>query len=411
MEDSVPWEEQSHSHPVDDLIAQVMKKERIDHAKRDLERSRIENKRKKLGNTALSRLLRFFIDHSDKQFTPQEITDNHLRMKPSSCRARLSELLELKYIRRVRDPVNNRYHWGLYELNVSEPYIHPGSAPRCFHGLKIHIQRPRYRVTLKGGQSQVVQCLPEDIREKLFSWEVSQFIRLSEKETNSNHSWTFEGFWKKRRISITVQHGNSNLIEIWCKATDKPLDIEEFIDYNRMWALALNDIWKESEPCYHQLGINHDIPRTMIDGIQRVKVQALQDYMVQAYNKDGNLRIESHIYRAIPQESVVKALQGTVLEVNSFFDRVDLSVLEKQNKDQFDRIKDLQGQMGVLVSTLTGLGVDVHSMGDHMKIQGERVLDLIGEMSNINQVLKGLFSSTPPQGYNPPGVGDNSGYG
>ncbi len=67
--------------------------------------------------------------------------------------------------------------------------------------------------------------------------------------------------------------------------------------------------------------------------------------------------------------------------------------------------------MGVLVSTLSGLGVDVHSLGDHMKIQGERVLDLIGEMSNINQVLKGLLSSTPSQGYNPPGAGDNSGYG
>ncbi len=133
-------------------------------------------------------------------------------------------------------------------------------------------------------------------------------------------------WWKKRRISVTVQHGNSNLIEIWCKATENPLDIEEFIEYNRMWALALNDIWKSLGFWYHQLGINHDIPGPLIDGIQRVKVQALQDYMVQAYNKDGNLRIESHIYRAIPQESVVKALQGTVLEVNSFFDRVDLSV-------------------------------------------------------------------------------------
>lgn len=411
MSEEVPWEELHHSHPVDFLIAEVMKKERIDSAKRNVNKVKVESKKKRTGTTATHRLLRLFIDHPDRQFTPKEITDNHLRMKPSTCRARLNDLLESKYIRRVRDPVNNRYHWGLYELNTSEPFIHPGSAPRHFHGLKIHLQRPQMRVSLKGGKSRIVQVLPEDFKKMILSWEVSQFIRFSEKETKLKHAYVFEGWWKKRRVTITVQHGKSSLVEIWCEASEKSLDIEEFIDFNRTLALAFNDVWKESDPYYHQLGINHDIIKTVIDGVQRLKVQAVQDYMVQAYNKNGNLRIETHIYRSLPQESVMKALQGTVVEANSFFDRVDLSTLEKQNKAQAERIEDLRGRMDLLVSTLKGLGVDVNSLGKHMEVQGERVLDLIGEMSNINKVLQGLTSSTPSSGYDPPGLDDNSGYG
>ena len=98
-------------HPIDLLIEEVLKQDRIDSVKRDLNRTRIENQRNHQRNSAVSRLLRLFIDNPEKQFTPKGITEEHLRMRSGSCRARLKELFESGYIRKVWDDIHPVKHY------------------------------------------------------------------------------------------------------------------------------------------------------------------------------------------------------------------------------------------------------------------------------------------------------------
>jgi len=62
---------------------------------------------------------------------------------------------------------------------------------------------------------------------------------------------------------------------------------------------------------------------------------------------------------------------------------------------------------------LKDLGVDLNSLQDAINSRDKSVVDLIGEMSNINQVLKGISNSDQSRAsYDPPPLEDDKpGYG
>ena len=117
--------------------------------------------------------------------------------------------------------------------------------------------------------------------------------------------------WNGRQVTIT-QH-DTGLIEIWIKCSKSSLnlshdDFENFINF--IDGLTYHNKLKNMR--LRQIGINCDMRRLQLKGIQHIKLQEFRNAWAAIYKKGDQTRIEYHLVLDMPLDDAMRVIHSVI---------------------------------------------------------------------------------------------------
>lgn len=110
-----------------------------------------------------------------------------------------------------------------------------------------------------------------------------------------NHSITLNEDWEGRSVSLTT---HKNLIEIWLKSSHKPLNYDEFTNFNHYLKGKFPQIL-DSQWVIKQIDIGIDTPLIHLKGVSEITLKIFKNLWLSIYQKFDKVRIEARTTQEI----------------------------------------------------------------------------------------------------------------
>ena len=327
-----------------------------------------KKERKPVENSLKNRIIKWFEKNNDMSYPPSQIRKEtgFPKCKYDTLRKYLSTLRREGFIRYAWDSRKGRELPGYYECNT--PIVDDGIGHQLpdptFHNLKLEF-KPVQILELADGKKKRVRIDPQEIIDRL------NFVLPGSysPEKSKPHCDVFKFDYLDRDVTITVQKGKSDLIEIFLKASDKSLILEEYINYHEILRFIFTSEIFDSSPIALILAdINRDFPGNMGE-YQHIKYQDYHDHFIAIYQKKNMVRAEGKIHRPLNHVQLVNLIKREKADIFNMYNWVEgeeiKEELKKANKERFslrnqiDKILNLQRIQSSRTGALTEMSGEI----------------------------------------------------